>query len=697
MNNPQKKNTNKFQPKEKQEQQDLFYTPCPLDVMWGIYPRQSTLAQLKNNTQSTEMQTEDPKKLLMEKGVKEGNIRLYDKDLGVSGTLRIDEREALNELVKDIEDDKVKAVFGLQISRFFRDESGIQYNTFAYICKEHNCILMTADGMIYNFNNPVHMKMFRFLAEYAAEYIPQHIKGVLHTARDKKARKGLYAGLGRVPTGYIVDYNENSKTYKKIIPYVSHKERVFSFFERFYMLQGNISQLYRELNDLSPLFPPFGPEVDKRNVSRWKKSQVPGGYNITRNGLLGILCNPVYIGWWIVEGDVISRENHERIIDKEHEYLFWYAFNRLSPHMTDGEENMDRQNRRKEPSRFFQKETDATSGILKFRISSPNYCAYFRSMTGSYFFLPEEKAGSLIESDKETVKGDVIDIEFTKLFFSHLREEHDLEEYRQWVKNEVQKHDALLSNLRKQLVQIDIQQESITEEITDIRAGIKEKLQKAEEENPEVDMEALKKALYDEVQPMIDKHRKKFTTLQTSKKEISKKLEEEEKNESIATIRKYSDLQTELGILAEVWDEKPMKAKREFVNLFVTKAVFKVVAPHWISLTIHWSHPAWNTETLYIHRQRGSQERWTDQDLEIIRAYYPNTLQKEILAMLPSKSWASIVRKANLSGLKRDGRKASTFPETITWADWQFMQEKGIALTDQNIKCEILSRQWYCL
>lgn len=47
----------------------------------------------------------------------------------------------------------------------------------------------------------MHLKMFRFLADMAAEYIPTHIK-MLHQARERKARQGLYAGLGAVPKGY---------------------------------------------------------------------------------------------------------------------------------------------------------------------------------------------------------------------------------------------------------------------------------------------------------------------------------------------------------------------------------------------------------------------------------------------------------------------------------------------------------------
>ena len=184
--------------------------------------------------------------------------------------------------------------------------------------------------MVFNFNNPMHLKMFRYLAELAAEYIPTHIK-LLHQARLRKARLGFYAGQGTVASGYIVDYNEDSRTFGKIICYRPHTPPVLQFFERYYELGSNFNALCREVDDMAYVFPDFESWVDKRNTNHWKKrKRAPGGYKLTRYGLHSILTNPVYIGWWVVAGDVINRDHHERIIDASHEYLFWYAFGRLS-------------------------------------------------------------------------------------------------------------------------------------------------------------------------------------------------------------------------------------------------------------------------------------------------------------------------------------------------------------------------------
>src|SRR6266487_4758978 len=138
-----------YQPKKETSLAELWNTSFPIDVLWGIYARQSTAAQLIKHPESTEMQTDDLRQWLLEKRVRRDNIGLFDADLGKSGTLRIDQRTGLQELVAKIQADIIKAVLVYQISRLFRDETGVQYNVFANICKQHHCVLLTAaDGMI---------------------------------------------------------------------------------------------------------------------------------------------------------------------------------------------------------------------------------------------------------------------------------------------------------------------------------------------------------------------------------------------------------------------------------------------------------------------------------------------------------------------------------------------------------------------
>ncbi len=117
-------------------------------------------------------------------------------------------------------------------------------------------------------------------------------------------------------------------------------------------------------------------------------------------------------------------------------------------------------------------------------------------------------------------------------------------------------------------------------------------------------------------------------------------------------------------------------------------------APHWVQLDIVWSLPAWGCDTLYIFRRRGKAPFWTEVEHEALRALYPYGTRDEILAALPTKSWSSIRNEALRIGVQRMVdvyRQPPTIPQSITWSDWQYMQEHGLTLSDRSTKCESAS------
>ena len=674
-----------FQPRNKDTEQDMWFTPLPLDAGWGIYARQSTPAQLVNNAESTEMQTEDLLAWLKAKGVVEERIFLFDADLGKSGTLRIDQRTGLQELVDRIERDIIKAVLVYQVSRLFRDETQIQYNVFANTCKEHNCLLVTADNMVFNFRNRVHLEMFRFLAKMAAEYIPQQI-GLLHAARLRKARRGDYVGLGATPSGYIVDYDKDSPTYKKLVPYHPHADRILLFLERYYQLEGHMGYLCRELEKLPYLFPPFESWVDTRNVKRWKKRELPGGgYTMTRKGLEQLLCNPVYLGWWIVLGDIVSHTNHAPIIDAEHEYLFWYAFERLSEYTINGEENDKCRNGN--PRRFYQKDTQPIAGLLKDKIEASGYKLYVHKGKNHryHYGLYPETASILHKYSLHDIEAGVIDSVFEEVFFDHMRETHDFDVFRQWVAEVIHKQEGRLATIKAQLEEIDHQQEDILDLQLAVRRHINEQIKQALEKDPTADADALKAKFEEEASPEFERLRKRSAKLAATEKELRAQVPTEEEEQELRTARSFADFQTELEKLAEVWHQKPFQEKKEFVNLCVTKAIVAIVSPHWLQLTIEWKHPAWGMESFYIRRSHGGRDFWTEEEETVLHTSYSDGQRETLLSLLPDKSWQGIIHHARKLNVQRMIATPCTIPDNLTWLDWQFMQEKGISVDEEVV------------
>jgi hypothetical protein len=684
-----------IKPRSKEpEPVDIWNTRLPLGATWGIYARQSTPAQLVKNTQSTEMQTDDLIKWIEERNLSARKICLFDADLGVSGTLRIDQRTGLQELVAGIEADEIKIVLVYQISRLFRDETGVQYNVFATKCREHNCLLVTADGMVFNFNNPMHLKMFRYLAEIAAEFIPQHI-GLLHQARLRKARQGFWAGQGTIASGYIVDYARESPTFGKLIPYRGHRHIIFALFKRYYELGGNFYAVYREFDELPYVFPDFEAWVDKRNVNHWKKRiKVPGGYKLTRYGLLSILTNPVYIGWWIVGGDIISRTNHEPLIDQEHEYLFWYAFDRLAPYNADGEINEKRVTQ--QPRRFYQRRTDDAScaaGLLKDRIIAGGAEVYTHNDNGraNYIICYAEAQGRVTRTGNSHIHAAPIDAAFTNRFFEHLEEIHDLDEYRRYIAEETQKQEAQSSFISTQLLEIDSQQDAIVEEITATRRAVKQQILREQAENALLDTEKRQQELELEAKPLLDKLRSRFSTLEALKKELQGKLDQlPQESQELRQARQFASFHVELRRLRLVWDRKPFPVRKEFVNLFVEKATISVASSHWVRLDVAWSYPAWGTDVLYVYRRSGVNEGWTEEEKALVREHYFTADQVTFLQLLPTKTFRAIKQMAHRMGLPAHPRTRLAVSEFITWEDWLFMQRVGIE-RGQTTKCVALS------
>jgi len=86
-----------------------------------IYVRQSTLAQLERNTESTARQYDLVERAIA-LGWPRGQVRVIDADLGVSGSA-LGQREGFESLVAEVALGQVGIIFALEVSRLARDNS----------------------------------------------------------------------------------------------------------------------------------------------------------------------------------------------------------------------------------------------------------------------------------------------------------------------------------------------------------------------------------------------------------------------------------------------------------------------------------------------------------------------------------------------------------------------------------------------
>jgi predicted site-specific integrase-resolvase len=109
-------NLNKFNKRNIQPLKLTWNVEIPLSAPCQIYPRVSTPEQ-KNNV-SAEMQKD--KSFALSCGWTEDLIILDDRDLGVSGQLRMEERLAFNDMLRRIANGSIKAVVVVNVDRLFR-------------------------------------------------------------------------------------------------------------------------------------------------------------------------------------------------------------------------------------------------------------------------------------------------------------------------------------------------------------------------------------------------------------------------------------------------------------------------------------------------------------------------------------------------------------------------------------------------
>ena len=171
------------------------------EKMAYVYLRQSTMGQVLHHQESTERQYAFQNKAL-ELGWKQGQIRVLDADLGISGT-QMNNREDFKSLVTDVSLNKVCAIFALEAFRLSR--SSTDWNRLFELCSLSDTLIIDEDG-IYdpsNFNDQLLLGLKGIMSQAELHFI----HACLHGGKLNKAKKGkLHFPL---PVGFCYDDEGN--------------------------------------------------------------------------------------------------------------------------------------------------------------------------------------------------------------------------------------------------------------------------------------------------------------------------------------------------------------------------------------------------------------------------------------------------------------------------------------------------------
>jgi DNA invertase Pin-like site-specific DNA recombinase len=302
-----------------------------------IYIRQSTLAQVRLNQESTDRQYNLVDKALS-LGWNQQQIRILDRDLGQSGTAATT-RMDFKTLVSDVAMGQVGAIVALEASRLAR--SNQDWHRLLELCAITDTLVIDTDG-VYNpgeFNDGLVLGMKGTFAQAELHII----RARLHDGKLNKANRGELRFP--LPVGFV--YHDNKIV---IDPDKEVQGAVRAVFELF-SNEGTAYRVVRRFQEAGLRFP-------RRSYGGvWNGKLIWG--RLTHSRVLGMLANPSYAGVYVFgrhqsakqvspSGEIVTRlrplpQDAWRVVIQEHHegYISWDQFvanrHRLATNRTNTE------------------------------------------------------------------------------------------------------------------------------------------------------------------------------------------------------------------------------------------------------------------------------------------------------------------------------------------------------------------------
>ncbi|MGH2497746.1 MAG: hypothetical protein ACRDIV_23840 [Ktedonobacteraceae bacterium] len=678
----------KFQPMPEDQGGQQVRPTLRTDKPVAAYARRSpsyAKDEKKDKTQSREMQTEDIRVWTLEQGWRGKDFHPYFSDFGLSGALRPDQRPDMLRLFDDIDVGKFDhgTVICYQESRLFRDETQIYYNQFIDKCRQHDIevVVISPYLMIYDFRDDFLTEMFRWKCKESADFIKRHVRGWMHPARYRAAWfDGEWAGYGNIPTGFIVDYDEDSPTYKKLIPYWPHAERKRELRMLFVELGCDIGLLYRRLRESPIIFPEFEPWVDPKVVNRYQVAKHPGGgyCPMDKATIIWMLTDVNDIGYRTINNVIRRNSKGEKVIDHEpiiERELFDLCFYPLAETDLDGNPIKEKKARR-----FMHRGNTPEFGLLKFRIASNQGEVFTHPCRGipAYVIKKLESETSLrhylYHAAIPCVELDEIIVD---RLMQHAREitqnQEDIEEYEKQAHKKREERQRRLAQVEQSIRDIDKKQAGLTRSQGQVETEIEE-AEKAGDEAQKAIKERRKQLIIGEIETL------EFERINLVKAVVE--LEEDSEGN-------LGSLDEEIKKLEAAWPQHTFEKRRSFINFLIKEVRIERVSPHWVWVQVWWLHEAWGREEMYYHRNVSGKHDWTEEEEAIAREHYAATPRNELMALLPERGWDTITEHCRTHGLRRrivEGRV--DWPRKLAYADLEFMRSAGIPIEARRTNWE---------
>ena len=249
---------------------ETLVQPQHLERLALVYVRQSTPGQVLTNRESTRLQY-GLRERAEQLGWTRDGIQTIDEDLGVSGAGE-QRRRGFSRLVLEVARGKVGAVFGLDASRFSRNEP--EWFELLRWLRATGTLLVTDEG-VYDARNGDDSFVLGLHGTLSAAELYK-IRARMDKGKLSKAMRGeLYVAA---PTGYVVDGKELRKD-----PDEHVREAIGLVFAKFREL-GTARQVARALRAAGVRLP--SRHTDERGLE-WREATYSRVWNVLRHPAMG--------------------------------------------------------------------------------------------------------------------------------------------------------------------------------------------------------------------------------------------------------------------------------------------------------------------------------------------------------------------------------------------------------------------------
>ena len=154
----------------------------PTSEKAAMYIRHAAANETTIGSDLRELNTELLLKFALQAGWTEEKLIIFN-DTGIPASRALEKREGMQQLIKAIELDEIKAVLLNGAYSLYRDATLNDISFFIELCRRHAVMIATPE-MVYDFTNPAHVHLFLFALETA------HVTIYAQTNNSRKQKRG---------------------------------------------------------------------------------------------------------------------------------------------------------------------------------------------------------------------------------------------------------------------------------------------------------------------------------------------------------------------------------------------------------------------------------------------------------------------------------------------------------------------------